>query len=111
MEIRENKNVFIITPLCRNLTKRDFERIFDNALKETRQVAIDLNYVTDCSIEFIESLKELANSITLGIFNIPSDIFVLFNIMHLDKCANLFVSELDFEENSRQIINRKFSVV
>ncbi len=111
MEIRENKNIFIITPLCSKLTERDTERIFKKVSKETRQVAIDLNYVTDCSIEFIESLKELATKKTLGVFNIPSDIFVLLNIMNLDKNIKMFVSELDFEENSRQIINRKFSVV
>ena len=111
MEIRENKNIFIIAPLSKNLTQRNSKRIFDKASKESRQIAIDLNYVSNCSIEFIEDLKKFASQKTLGIFNIPSDLFVLFNIMELDKSAKLFVSELDFEENSRQLINRKFAIV
>ena len=44
-------------------------------------------------------------------FNIPSDLFVLFNVMNLDKSLELFVSEMDFEENAHQLINRKFKVV
>lgn len=111
MEIRENKSIFIIAPLSKNLTQRNSKRIFDKASKESRQIAIDLNYVSNCSIEFIEDLKKFASQKTLGIFNIPSDLFVLFNIMELDKSAKLFVSELDFEENSRQLINRKFAIV
>lgn len=111
MEIRENRNVFIIAPLCANLTKRDSKRIVEKADNESREVAIDLNYVTNCSIDFIEDLIELSTKKRFGIFNIPSDIFVLFNLMGIDKNINLFVSELDFRENSRQLINRKFSVI
>ena len=47
----------------------------------------------------------------LGIFNISSDIFVLFNIMDIDKYAKIFVSELDFEEDARRLINRKFTII
>ena len=97
MEIRENKRVLIVAPLSQKLTNRETKRIFEKLTKESRQVAIDLSYVSDCSIEFIESLKKIASEKMLAVFNIPSDIFVLFNMMNLDKTVNLFVSELDFE--------------
>ena len=87
-----------------------FFLIFHRIKTETRKVAIDLSCVQSCSIEFIDALNSIQNK-EIGIFNIPSDIFVLFNIMNVDKKINLFVSEIDFEENSRQLINRKFAVI
>lgn len=110
MEIRENNTVCIFTPLCEKLDSYDIKKLFDRIERESRKVAIDLSYVQDCTIEFVDKLKNYAGK-DLGIFNIASDLFVLFNIMNLDKSVNLFVSEIDFEENSRQIINRKFSVI
>lgn len=110
MEIRENNNIIIIAPICSNIDKNKTLSIINKIKNEKRQIAIDLNYVQECSIEFIEYLKNFLNK-KIGIFNIPSDIFVLFNIMKIDKVANLFVSEMDFEENSHQIINREFSII
>lgn len=110
MEIRDNDKICIIAPICAKLDKYKTQRIIKRVKNEARQVAIDLSYVQDCSIDFIEGLKTLAEK-KLGIFNIPSDIFVLFNIMNLDKTAKLYVSELDFEEDSRQLINRNFSII
>ncbi|GEM_PF-1835275 len=111
MEIKENDNLYIIAPLSPKLNEYETNRIIEEISKESRSVALDLNYVQDCTIDFIEKLKELCRTKKIGIFNISSDIFVLFNIMKMDKFANIFVSQLDFEENSRQIINRCFQVV
>ena len=110
MEIRDNDNICIIAPISAKLDDYNVLRVLKRISKETRQVAIDLSYVEDCSIDFIEGIKVLANK-NLGIFNIPSDIFVLFNIMGLDKTVKLYVSESDFKENTRQLINRKFSII
>lgn len=111
MEIRDNEKVCIFAPLSPKLDKRESLRIFDKIIRENRDVALDLRFVQDCTIDFIETLKEIASTKKIGIFNIPSDIFVLFNIMQVDKSAKLFVCEPDFEENSRQIINRQFYVL
>ena len=111
MEIRENKNVYIIAPLCEKLTARESKRIINKTIDEDRNIAIDLNYTSECSIEFIEELKSLATKKKISVFNIPSELFVLFNVMKLDKYLKIFVSELDFEENSRQIINRNFVII
>lgn len=110
MEIRENSDVFIITPINQNLNDYKVDKIFKKINSETRRVALDLSYVQSCSDCFFSNLLNLKNK-NLSIFNIPSDIFVLFNHMKIDKKIKLFVSELDFEENSRQLINRRFSVV
>ncbi len=110
MEIRDNDRFCIIAPLCCKLDKYKTGKVIAAIQKESRDVALDLSYIQDCTIDFIEGLKTITNK-EISIFNIPSDIFVLFNIMKLDKEIKLFVSESDFEENSRQLINRSFAVV
>ena len=111
MEIRENDKVYIIAPLCSKLDDYSLGRVKKEILNEQRDVALDLSYTQDCTIEFIEGLKSIAQNKSFGIFNIPSDIFIMFNFMNMDKYVRLFVSELDFEEDTRQLINRKFTVV
>ena len=110
MEIRENDKLCIIAPIQDELSDYKVKKIVDRINKETRKVSIDLSNVQSCSNCFIESLAKLQNK-NLSIFNINSDIFVLFNIMNIDKTIKLFVSELDFEEDTRRLINRKFSIV
>jgi len=111
MEKRENQNVCIFTPLCPKMDKRSWSKIAEKIEQDSRLLALDLSYVQDCTIEFIEGLKEISQKKNLGVFNIPSDIFVLFNVMNIDKSVKLFVNESDFEYNCRQIINRKFSLI
>lgn len=110
MEIKYNEKCCIIVPLSSNLSSYKLEKIFDRIEKEERRVALDLSNFQDCNIEFIQRLMDIKRK-DLGIFNIPSDIFVLFNMMNLDKFAKLFVSQMDFENDLRQIINRKFSII
>ena len=110
MEIRENSKVCVLIPLVAKLDSYSIKRIFDKVEKESRRVAIDMNYVQECTVEFFERLKKITNK-DLGLFNISSDIFVLLNVMDIDKTAKLYVSEMDFEEDSRQLINRKFALV
>ena len=111
MEIRENDRFCIYAPLNNHLGSYETTRLFKEISKDKRNVAIDLQYVENCSIDFIESIKNIAKSKKIGIFNISSDIFTILNIMNIDKICQLFVSELDFTENKRQLINRKLSVV
>ena len=111
MEIRENDNLCIFAPLSAQLNEYEPLRLQKNVEDEERFVGIDLQYVQDCTIDFIYTLKNIAKKKRIGVFNIPSDIFTLFNIMDIDRIANLFVSELDFKESQRQLLNRKFSVV
>lgn len=111
MEIRDNDKICIFAPLGGKLDYRESRRLLDEISSEKRQVGIDLKYVYDCTIDFIEALKTSARSKQIAIFNIPSDIFVLFNIMKLDKAVNLYVSESDFEDQTRRLINRNFQLV
>ena len=111
MEIRSDNNFCIITPLCPRLEKSFCKSFFKNADFGNKKIALDLSYVSDCTIEFVETIKEFAKYQELGVFNICSDVFALFNFMRIDKAVNIFVSEIDFRENSRQLINREFTIV
>ena len=111
MEIRDNDKFCIFAPLGGRLDFRESERLLKEISRETRQVGIDLKYVYDCTIDFIEALKDTAENKKISIFNIPSDIFVLFNVMKLDRAVNLYVSESDFELGARRLINRNFRLV
>ena len=111
MEIRDNDSFYIIAPLSTKIDSHETERIVSEIMCEERNIGLDLRFVFDCTIDFVENLKMICDSKKISIFNINSDVFAIFNYMDLDKFANLFVSELDFEENKRQLINRSFSVV
>lgn len=111
MEIRDDEKVCIFAPLGGKLDRYESARLMTEISHETRQVGIDLKYVYDCTIDFIEALKATAKSKQIAIFNIPADIFAIFNIMRLDKVVNLYASETDFESQSRRIINRQFELV
>ena len=111
MEIRENDDLCIFAPLSTKMDSYESSRLFREIEKENRKSAIDMTYVTDCTIDFIEKINEFCGKKKISIFNISSDIFALFNVMKTDRYANLYVSELDFAEQTRQLVNRKFSVV
>ena len=111
MERRENDKICIYAPLSHQLGSYESNRLQKKILQDNRDIAIDLQYVDNCTIDFIETIKSISTSKKIGIFNISSDIFTLLNIMDIDKICKIFVSELDFIEDKRQIINRKLSIV
>ena len=111
MEIRDSEKFYIVTPLSSILNEYESRRIFNDLSAESRDLAIDLSYVTDCTIDFFELLKNFALERRLSLFNISAELFVLLNNLGIDKCIKLFVSELDFIENSREMVNRRFSIV
>lgn len=108
MEIIQKNNVSIITPLSPRLDAYKSSRLFSEILNISNEVAINLDNVCDCTVDFIEGLRSLVKIKKIKIYNIPSDIFVIFNLMDVDKMVPLYTSELDFEEERRQLINRKF---
>ena len=111
MEIQSNDQICIITPLSPSLDAYACDRLFSEINLEEKNTAINLSYVQDCTIEFLSKLSEIAKTKSLSLFNIPAEIFVLFNVMNIDKFVHLYVNKEDFEQNSRQLVNRKLAVV
>ena len=109
MEIKLKDNCRIITPLSPKLTDRETERLCEELINcyEDR-TALDMSYVQDCTIEFIDEIKRYKG---ISLFNINSDIFAIITSMNLDKTLKLFVSEMDFLADKHQLINRNFCIV
>ena len=111
MEIKYSENSCIFTPLTPKMDYYSTERLFSEINSESKNSAIDLSFVQDCTIEFLTTLMNVAKNRTLSVFNIPAEIFVLFNVMNIDKFVHLYVNKEDFEQNSRQLVNRKLAVL
>ena len=108
MEIKTSQKFCIITPLTPKMDLRETARLMNEIQNfSDKTIGIDLSFVEDCTIEFIEAIKKSK----AGIFNIHSDIFSIFNFMNLDKCINLFNTEEDFMLNKRRLLNRKFCII
>ena len=109
MEITEKDNCRIITPLSPKITDWETERLKEElAIYTERRIAIDMSFVQDCTIDFIDEIKSHEG---ISLFNISADIFAILTSMNLDKKLKLFVSELDFLNDKHQLLNRKFSIV
>ena len=109
MEIRKSHKCCIITPLSPKLSKHESNRLRDEILNsDTLRIGIDMSFVQDCTIDFIKTIAQFNN---ISFFNIQSDIFALFTNMNLDKTLSLFVSEIDFLDNKRRLLNRQFNLV
>lgn len=108
MEIQTSQNLCIITPLSPRLDSRETKRLENEVrLHPDKNIGFNMNYVEDCTIEFLQ----FAQNLNAGFFNIQSDIFTLFIIMDIDKVAKLYTTEEDFTTNRRLLLNRKFSIV
>ena len=77
MEIRENDKICIFAPLSIQIDEYESLRLLKNLENETRNIAIDLQYVQDCTIDFINTIKIASKRKKIGIFNIPSDTVVI----------------------------------
>ena len=107
MEIKTSDKYCIITPFSQIINAYEADKIICE-IDKNRRTGLDLTYVSECTIDFIEKMSNIKN---ISLFNIPSDIFALLNAMNLDKKLNLFVSELDFIANQHRLIKREFSIV
>ena len=56
MEIRENDTICIFAPLNNKLGIRETKKLINKLQKESRNIALDLSNVTDCTIDFFENV-------------------------------------------------------
>ena len=111
MEIQSNEKYTIFTPYYPVLDKKSGKDLLNKIASSEKITGIDMNCIHDCSFDFIEGLISVCNEKKVSLFNINSDIFTLFNFMNIDKIAKIYVSELDFIEDTRRLLNRKFTVI
>ena len=99
----------IIKPFSPILNKREIERIKKELYQHSNYtIALDLSYVKDCTIDFINAILNIAE---INLYNVPSEILALLTMMGVDKKVNIFNSQLDFKERKRRLINRQLKIV
>ena len=82
MEINVKDNCYIITPLSPKLTDWEAERLREELMHSTeRRTALDMSFVQDCTIDFIEEIKSHEG---ISLFNISAEIFAILTSMNLD---------------------------
>ena len=76
-----------------------------------KSIALNLHEVDSICVEFLEFLKDTSTNRCISLTNIQSEIFVLLNLTKYDKFAPVFLSDTDFLDQKRVLINRRFSVL
>lgn len=82
-----------------------------NYLLETspsRRIAINLENIESTQNEFFTMLKDCAGNKIISLFNTSADMNLLLFLMNYNQYAKLYVNELDFKEEKRELINRNF---
>lgn len=86
--------------------KKILKKIPDN-----KPFALNLQDVYYVGNEFLEFLKESAKVKKISIINLHSEIFALLNLTKYDEYANIFLSNTDFLEQKRELLNRRFCLL
>ena len=76
-----------------------------------RPIALNLNDVDCVCVEFLEFLREVSSLRHFSLTNLQSEILVLLNLTKYDKFAPIFLSDIDFLEQKRALLNRRFVVL
>lgn len=75
---------------------------------KSKRVAIDLGNIKIAHNCFFEVLKEFAEHKKLSLFNIPPDVNLLLYLMNYNPYIKLYVNEMDFIDQKRELIYRNF---
>jgi len=86
-------------------------RKFLNQFPSNKSVALNLHDVDYICVDFLEFLKETSKSRNLALTSLQSEILVLLNLTKYDNFAPIFLNDIDFLEQKRELLNRRFSVV
>ena len=108
MELIERGSHYILTPNIQSITEKDVKTIDNTVTKLKKPVVIDMNGIYSCVNSFYYLLKKLGN---MTLINPESDLLTTLFITGFDKYVKIFTEEVSLEDNSRALINRKFSVV
>ncbi|MGN0019015.1 MAG: hypothetical protein ACI37S_08245 [Candidatus Gastranaerophilaceae bacterium] len=77
----------------------------------TKSIALDLKEVESVTEDFFTFVKNFSETTKLTLLNIPSELFAMLNLRRYDKNVKMFNNNLDFFEDKRELVNRKFHLV
>lgn len=108
MEIKERGSHYVLTPNIQSITENDVRTINNTVTKLKKPVVIDMSGIDNCVNSFYYMLKKLGN---LTLINTESGLLTTLFITGFDKYVKIFTEEISYEDNSRALINRNFSIV
>jgi len=82
-----------------------------NELPSDLPIALNLQDVDYICVEFLEFLRESSRFKSLSLTSLQSELLVLLNLTKYDNFAPIFLSDVDFLEQKRVLLNRRFSLL
>lgn len=76
-----------------------------------KDIALNLQDVDYVCVEFLDFLKKTSTHRKISLTNIQAEIFVLLNLTKYDKFAHIFLNDIDFTQQKRRLLNRRFAVL
>ena len=108
MEISDMKSHYVLSPNTPTITDKTVCDIFLTINKLNKPVVIDLDGVEDCVNDFYR-MFEMFSDLTL--LNVESRMLSTIYMTGFDKFVTIYGEDVSFEDKSRQLVNRKLSLV
>lgn len=88
----------------------ELEKLLDD-FSESKAIVLNLDEVAFVCSDFLEFLKKISSSRKISLTCLHSEILVLLNLTEYDKFVSIFLTDFDFLQQKRELLNRKFAVV
>jgi hypothetical protein len=108
MEISDMKSHYVLSPNTPTITDKTVCDMFLTINKLNKPVVIDLDGVEDCVNDFYR-MFEMFSDLTL--LNVESRMLSTIYMTGFDKFVTIYGEDVSFEDKSRQLVNRKLSLV
>lgn len=108
MKLSDMKSHYVLSPNTPTITDKTVCDMFLTMNKLKKPVVIDLEGVEDCVNDFYR-LFEMFSDLTL--LNVESRMLSTIYMTGFDKFVTIYGENVSFHDKSRQLINRKFSIV
>lgn len=109
----ENNSNCILCPISDEVSLELVLRMEEilKGLPINKSLALNLKNIGVICVEFLDFLKEFSPQKQISLFNLQSEVFVVLNLTKYDKFANIYLSDIDFNERKREMLNRRFSLL
>lgn len=108
MKISDMKSHYVLSPNTPTITDKTVCDMFLTINKLNKPVVIDLDGVEDCVNDFYR-MFEMFSDLTL--LNVESRMLSTIYMTGFDKFVTIYGEDVSFEDKSRQLVNRKLSLV
>ena len=102
------KSHYVLSPNTPTITDKTVCDMFLTINKLNKPVVIDLDGVENCVNDFYRMFEMFSN---LTLLNVESRMLSTIYMTGFDKFVTIYGEDVSFEDKSRQLVNRKLSLV